>query len=833
MPSPETHGGPAPTGHGRRWRFAAAVLDPDAHELVVEGEPVDLEPRAFEVLQYLVEHRSRAVPKEELLDAIWGDRFVGESALTSQIKHVRSAIGDDGKAQSMIRTVHRVGYRFVAPVEEDRPDDHADDREPPATRPEPSPAWSVAPRPSVFGRDRDLGIVRERLAGHRLVTLTGPAGIGKTSLARSLAAEGTGDAPWWFCELGDTRDPDAVPNVVLSALGESQQADAGPTESVMRVLELRSDVVVLDNCEHLLDAARRLTAQLLERCPSVRVLATSREPLAVGDESVHPLDPLDLDDAVACFVARARDAGGSVDPADPALRELCARLDGVPLALELAAARARLLQPAEMLGLLRDRFRLLRGPAGRDGPETSLHAAIASSWEALEPDEQSLLARLSVFVGSFTIDDARTVAMAGADPLDAVDELEKLVRRSLVVVGPGGGARTGFRLLESVRDFAAARLADPAAARRAHVDRFTERAEQLDADGQTERIDTAIAEMRATWVNLRAAVGYASEAGDTTSIRRIVRAVAEYADVFAVYELGDWCERADLDGDLTGADDVPLAAEALAVQARTLAHRGRQERARELAERALALHESHATLLTLAWCAYYTGQLDLVVDLAPRMVELSRSPRGFDRGYADGFAALVLAVRQEGDVTTTTMSPAHAEQGVLGALDALTEGLRLCTADPATAAGLLEAVVEASLRHDYRLLLGAAASTLNQITLPARPPDEAMRILKRTLTRYRERSMWTLISADIVMAARLLADAGQPDTAARLLGARLASGYASGLSEVLSLLLQDELASALGDRYESLVEQGRAWRPHEAAAVAIDAMGTVLDGTPG
>jgi predicted ATPase len=721
----------------------------------------------------------------------------------------------------VIKTVHRVGYRFVADVEEKHP-------EPGGPAPSPSRSWATPPPRRVFGRVQDLDAVRARMAVNRLVTLTGPAGVGKTALAHALATTGS-EIDTWFCELADTRDPETLANVVLSTLGEAQQADADPAESLSRVLEQRSDVLILDNCEHVVEAAAALTAHLLRQCPSVRVLATSREPLGLVDESVYPLEPLGVDDAVDCFVARALDAGASIDRRDPSLVELCIRLDGIPLAIELAAARARLLQPDEMLNLLDDRFRLLR-ESGDGRVDGSLHAAIASSWDALDGDEQALLARLSVFVGNFTLDDARTVAMAHADPLDAVDALEKLVRRSLVVVGPATGARSTFRLLESVRDFASGELRDHAEARRAHVAHFADRAEQLDADCQTERIDVALEQMHAIWGNLRAAVWYAADDGDVRSVRRIVRAVAGYADVFAVYEVGDWCERGGLDSDLTNDPDPELAADALAAQARTLAHQGHQEQARLLADRALDLNESHATLLSVAWCAYYTGHLDLVVELAPRLLELSRSPRGFDRGYAEGFAAIVIAVRQERDITSATIAPSHADDGVLGALDTLTEGLRLCTAQPDVAAELLEAVVEASIRRDYRLLLGAAASTLTQITLPARPPDQAMRTLLRSLTRYRERSMWNLISADIVMAARLLADADMPEVAARLIGARLASGYSVGLSEVLAVLLQDELAARLGEAYEPLVEQGRAWRPPEAAAKAIDGLTSALDG---
>jgi predicted ATPase/class 3 adenylate cyclase/DNA-binding winged helix-turn-helix (wHTH) protein len=821
---PEVGGTNESGSTSHRLRFGSSVLDLNARELAVDGTVVDLERRTFEVLRYLIEHRDRAVTKEELLDSVWGDQFVGESALTSQIKHARAAIGDDGRAQSMIKTIHRVGYRFVAKVDDDRGGTNTAPPDRTSVR-----GWSAPPPPTVFGRDDDLAAVRGRLAGHRLVTVTGPAGVGKTALVRVLASEATLEhGRRWFCELGDTRDPDTIANVVLAALGEAQQADADPIESLLRVLEGRSELLVLDNCEHVVDAARTLAAVIVERCPSVRVLATSREPLGAGEESVYALDPLDGEASVDCFAARAVDAGGSVDRDDPALRDLCARLDGIPLAIELAAARSRLLRPAEMLELLDDRFRLLRDPTEGGTAEGSLHAAIATSWDALEADAQDLLARLSVLVGAFTLDDVRCVAMAEADPLDAVDALEKLARRSLVVVEPTTMARSRFRLLESVRDFASTRLPDRREAQRAHVAYFTERAEQLDEDCQTERIDAALGEIRAIWANLRAAIGYASAAGDTRSIRRIVRAVAQYADVFAVYEVEDWCERAALDADLAKDVDVALAADALAVEARTLAHQGHHDRARLLADRALELHESHATLLSVAWCAYYGGALVVVCELAPRLVERSRSPRGFGRGYAEGFVAIVVAVRQEVDIVSTAIEPAHAEDGVLGALDTLTEGLRLCTAEPETAAELLEAVVDASILQDYRLLLGAAASTLTQITLPARPPDQAMQILCRTLRRYRDRSMWNLIAADIVMAARLLTDAGMPETATRLIGARLASGYAVGLSEVLSLLLQDELAARLGDDYASLVEQGRAWRPPEAAAMAIDALTRAL-----
>ena len=810
-----------------RYEFGGHTLDLGAVELRRDGDPVPLEPRTFDVLVHLIQHRGRVVPKEELLDEVWGDRFVGESALTSQIKHARTAVGDDGRAQRVIQTHHRVGYRFVADVVEE------DGASPAASRSVVAPTWVSSPRRMLFGRDPDVASVVEGLGGHRVVTITGVGGVGKTALARQVASGhlvGAMDAVW-VCELANTRDPDMVGHVVLSAIGEGQQSDADPLESIARVLESREVLLVLDNCEHVHDAARHVVGAVIDRCPGVKVVATSRVPLGVDGESVHPLAPLAVVDAVSCFAARAEEVGAPDLTGDSALGELCRRLDCVPLALELAASRARLLSPSEMLELLSDRFRLLRDGTDADDRHGSLRRTIAWSWDGLDHDDQALLMTLSVFVGPFTLEDVRAVALPGADPLDAVDALGRLVGRSLVVSVPSPGGHTRFRLLESIRDFAAEQLDDHSAIRARHASHFADLAEALDEAFQSDAIDEALAAMAAAWDNLRAAVGYAAAADDSGLVQRIVRAVGAYADVFQIYEVLDWCEHADLDEPTDIREEhLPTVADAMAVKARMLAHRGQQDEARALAARAHELCETHATVLSVVWCAYYGGDLDVVLDFADRLRALSRSDRGFDRGFADGFAAIVVAVRQEGDLATTTMvSPADAENGVLGVQDCLTEGLRLCTADPERAAELLQAVVEHAISNDYRLHLGAAASTLTQITLPARPPREAMRFLRRTLQRYLDRSMWVLISADTVMAAKLLADHGDVDTACRLLGARVASGYAVGLSEVLRAMLQDELEARLGrDRFATLADEGARWRPPEAARAAITALDRAL-----
>ena len=817
-----------------RYHFGPFTLDTDARELLDAGRPIDLEPQAFDVLTHLVDHRHRVVPKEELLDTVWGDRFVSAAALTTQVKQCRRVLGDDGETQGFIRTAHRVGYRFVAEVTVD--EEQVTPAPPGGRRPVVAARWHPGRTKSLFGRESDLERLAGRVREHRLVTVTGPGGVGKTELASMLvdtAPDLVGLDQRYLCPLGATRTPRALANVVLGTLGEGEQVDADPTESVMRILHDREALVVLDCCEHLVHEAAHFVAELLRRCPGVRIVATSRRPLGVDGESQQMLAPLSLGDAITCFVARAADTGVDIAPDDPDVGELCRHLDGIPLALELAAARSRMLTPGEMLDLLDDRFRLLQsattGERGTDEPDSERHASlyrtIAWSWADLEPEDQGLLGHLSVFVDSFSLDDVAAVGLPGADPFDVIEAVERLVTNSLVVATTGHDARTRFHLLDSIREFAAAQLDDPTGARLRHIAHFTELTERLDQLCQTPAIDEALAATAMAWPNLRAAVDYASEVGDTTSIRRIVAAVGGYADLYQLFEVATWCEEARLPERPTD----PLEATVTAVWARMLAHRGERERARATATTAREAHENHATVLASVWCDYYDGALDRVVADAGRLAELSRGEVGMERGFADGFVAVSAAVRLDPALESTEIDVARADGGILGVFDCMVAGLQLCGADPLRASELLEAVVVASLRHEYRLLLGAAASTLTQITLPGRLPEEAARMLCRTLDRYRERGMWMLVSADTVMAAKLLADHGDVDTACRLIGARSSTGYRTGLSEALRTQLEQELIERIGSRrYGELTDQGARWDPPQAAAVAIDRLTATL-----
>ncbi|MFE5768782.1 BTAD domain-containing putative transcriptional regulator [Streptomyces sp. NPDC056485] len=360
---------------------------------------------------------------------------------------------------------------------------------PPAEPAEPArpvhPNGNLRPRLTSFvGREPELAGLRSDLARLRLVTLTGPGGSGKTRLAEHAAADDP--EPGWLVELARLDQPAAVPGAVLSALGlrestliarEKAPAD-DPTAQLVEHCANRRLLLVLDNCEHVIGAAAELAEELLARCPGVRILATSREPLGVPGETVRPLDPLPADPAHRLFADRAAAVRPGFTPAeDPAaVAEICRRLDGLPLAIELAAARLRLLTPRQIADRLDDRFRLLTGGARTVLPrQQTLRAVVDWSWDLLDEPERTVLRRLSVFAGGCGLaaaeavctddtpgdtGDVADVADVG-DVADVADVLGSLVDKSLVVAAPDPADDTGmrYRLLETIREYAAERAA--------------------------------------------------------------------------------------------------------------------------------------------------------------------------------------------------------------------------------------------------------------------------------------------------------------------------------------------------------------------------------------
>ncbi|MET9803186.1 BTAD domain-containing putative transcriptional regulator [Streptomyces sp. NPDC006368] len=321
---------------------------------------------------------------------------------------------------------------------------------------------------SFVGRDTELASLAGDLRRHRLVTLLGAGGVGKTRLALEAADEVRDQWPdgVWVTELAAVRDEDGVPETALTALGARAPlrwtADAAARDPLAHLVEhcgRRRLLLVLDNCEHVIGAAARLADTVLTACPGVTVLATSREPLGVPGEVVRPVEPLPQDAALRLLAQRGASAHPGFDVADDpeACAEMCRRLDGLPLAIELAAARLRALTPRQIADRLDDRFRLLTSGSRTALPrQQTLRAVVDWSWDLLDETERAVLRRLAVFSGGCTLAQAEQVC---AEP-DTLERLTSLVDKSLVVAAPSATGAMRYRLLETVADYAAGRLAE-------------------------------------------------------------------------------------------------------------------------------------------------------------------------------------------------------------------------------------------------------------------------------------------------------------------------------------------------------------------------------------
>ena len=453
--------------------FGRFRVVPHRRELLADGRPIKLGGRAFDVLMALIEARGAVVGKDALMARVWPDRVIEENNLQAQVSALRRAFGAE---RDLIRTVAGRGYQFSGEIR--IPSENADEwagagmAGPLAV---PSPTNLPEPVSELIGRDDELRELLGLAAAHRLVTLTGPGGIGKTRLALAAAHRMLRQFPdgVWLAEFSPLADPGLVPATVAAAIGLELGAGAVSAQRVARALADRRLLLVLDTCEHLIDAAAAMAETLLRASSTVRIIATSREPLNAEGEQIYLVPPLAVPaspggdvwqcGAVLLFVVRSRAGGAqlSEDRHAATIAAICRRLDGIPLAIELAAARAPVLGLAELAVRLEDRFQLLTGGRRTALPRhQTLRATLDWSFGLLAERERVVFRRLAIFAGAFSLTAAGAVAMSPEiSSLEVIEVLSDLVAKSLVAAefeGPIGR----YRLLDTTRAYALEKLGE-------------------------------------------------------------------------------------------------------------------------------------------------------------------------------------------------------------------------------------------------------------------------------------------------------------------------------------------------------------------------------------
>lgn len=735
------------------------------------------------------------------------------------------------------------------------------------TRAPVTPAVPIAPT-RLVGRADDLDHLVAVLGSTALLTLVGPGGVGKSRLAFELGRVVDTDLvnQVRVVELAAVTLDEEVPTAVAAALGVERRPGRSLAESIVELLAPQRALLVVDNCEHVLGAAGRLIGEVLRWCPDVHVLATSREALGMPGEVVWGVDPLALpadpgaspaellaNPAVQVFVNRARGAapGFSLDERNArSVAELCRQLDGVPLALELAAARMGSMSPDQLLDRLHGRSALLsQGPAAHPRHRT-LHDLVQWSFELLSPPEQLLFSRLSVFAGGFDLDAAeRTAADEGLTAGKVFPVLSALVDKSLVVADIGDGV-VRYHQLETIRQFAAEQLdrrPDAIAIRRAHRSTFVALAEagEIGLDGPDEAMWSARLDHEID--NMRAAVRSAVLDGDADSGLRLVVAARELSFRRMRYELVRWAQEVT---DLPLAQSHPLQPTGLAIVAYGSFVRGELRMAVDQAERSLGaglrleLPSAGLAERALGNALFYQGDRDAAQRWMARMVEAANDS-GVDARIAHGLYMNSVARTSIGDAA------GGAELAVEARHAARRAGNPTSLSQASYAAGLAHSSLgdPGSVRDALVLLEESVthAATAGNRWMQAFAMTEAMWLRARlgdtegALIGYREvvetwfqSGDWANQWLSLRQLAGILAAVGRDEDAALLFGAVTAAGARTALpfaptdAEDLEELGR-QLESRLGaERLTAHRRRGGMMRDESVVAIALAAIDELL-----
>lgn len=835
------------------YRFGRFELRPAQRCLLVDDEPAPLGARAFDVLVALVERRDRVVGVDELFELVWPGVVVEENNLRQQVAALRKVLGT-----LAIVTIPGRGYRFALALDG-------------APASPPVPDNLPVHLPALIGREAELAAVLELGSDAPVLTLVGAGGVGKTRLALAVAEQlkGVFKDGAWLVELAPVADPALLTRVVASALDVHEERDRPLLDTLLDFLRNAQLLIVLDNCEHLVEASARWVERVLQGSAGVRVLATSREPLGIACERVwrvlslrtpHPDEnpspgQLMTYSAPQLFAERATaaDPGFRVTAANAAaVARICHQLDGIPLALELAAARVRSMRVEQIADRLRDRFALLtRGSRTALERHQTLRSLIDWSHELLSEPERMLLRRLSVFAGGWTLEAAEAACAGdGLATGDILELLATLVEKSLVMLDDQA-AEPRYRMLETIRQYGLEKLqaaGEEAPMRTRHLRQLVAFADsihtRLAGEDQLQWHARAEAELD----NIRVAVKWAQEAGHAELGLRLINALHRHWYKSMQWgEVADWQQRLAQCFEQQGLAPNEHYARSF-YMAGMLATNFHPQTGRDLCERCVDISRRLAFDEGMAWALMWMAHIDLrrrdpataqLFDESLRIGKRMQDPwlRAFFLGNALVCRANYEAAMGRDESAQAMLRECEAQIAkagndaiYIGHSRALQATMAIRRGDLDRAAALAAESLALHRAVDSRFDMAAGLAQQGLIALGQGDAPRALRLFRESLPLYRNYPMSQWVTKGLAHLLIAYGACGQWDIAARLAGALSGTGGSPvrappELSERVALAYEEAVTrtrSALGPAaFDEMAESGRRLTREQAIALAL------------